>query len=285
VTSPNKVCIIGLGSMGGPMADNLIAAGHDVSVFDVNPAAVEARVVNGARSGTSPADAASDADLVCIVVVDDSQVVEVITGPSGVLGALSPDAVVAIHSTVSLDTIERMVALTTEHGMHLLDAGISGGVPGATNGTLLTMVGGDAEIIERVTPALLAFSKEVLHAGPTGSGMALKLARNATGYMMMAAVHEALALTTRSGIDPSVLLHTITQTGVLDQALAPFSLGGPTPLPEDAPADTRHLLEHLLALGEKDLDQALALADRLDVEVPVTAATRDSFATVTRLGS
>jgi 3-hydroxyisobutyrate dehydrogenase-like beta-hydroxyacid dehydrogenase len=169
----------------------------------------------------------------------------------------------------------------------VLDAGISGGEPGAAAGTLLTMVGGPEEAVEVARPFLLTFSKEVLHAGPVGAGMALKLARNATGYAMMAAVHEAMVLARRSGVDVQMLRHTITETGVLEQALAPFALGGPDPLPTVEPGAEpdalRPILEHLLHLAEKDLDQALDLAAHLAVSTPVFDATRRSFRGVTRL--
>jgi 3-hydroxyisobutyrate dehydrogenase len=145
------------------------------------------------------------------------------------------------------------------------------------------MVGGPADAVDRARPILLAFSKEVLHAGPLGAGMALKLARNATGYVMMAAVHEAMELARRSGVDLPLLRHAIAETGVLAQALAPFDLGGPEPLPADAPAAVRAFLEHTNRLAGKDLDQALALAARTGTDASVIDAVRRSFSRVMRL--
>lgn len=287
MTAVASVAVIGLGRMGGPIADHLVIAGHDVRVFDVAPAAVALRVDAGARAAASPAQAADGATHVSVVVFDDDQAAAVVAGPEGVLQTLTPGAVVSIHTTVSLETIHQLAAQGALRGVSVLDAGISGGEPGAAAGTLLTMVGGALEAVERARPFLLAFSKEVLHAGPIGAGMALKLARNATGYAMMSAVHEAMVLADRSGVDLQMLRHTITETGVLDQALAPFGLGGPAPLPvtaSEAESDPlRPILEHLLQLAEKDLDQALDLADRLGAETPVFGAVRESFRTVTRL--
>lgn len=277
----SAVAVIGLGRMGGPMADNLLAAGHRVRVLDVDPGAVAARVEKGATAATGPADAAQGAEVVCVVVFDDAQATEVVTAA---LDGLAAGAVVAIHTTVALETIESLDAVAATRGVQVIDAGVSGGEPGARDGTLLTMVGGPAEAVERARPVLDAFSKEVLHAGPLGAGMALKLARNATGYAWMAAVHEALDLAGRAGVPAVTLQHVIADTGVLEQAMATFFLGGPLPLADDAPAEQRAGMEHLDRLAAKDLDGALDLAGRVGAEVDVLAAVRGAFRRVARLG-
>ncbi len=222
--------------------------------------------------------------VVCVVVFDGAQALAVLDGPDGVLSTVDPGAVVGIHTTVSLETIRALAALGDARGVTVLDAGISGGEGGAASGTLLTMVGGPAEAFESARPVFEGFSKEVVHAGPLGAGMALKLARNATGYVMMAAVHEAMELAHRSGVDLDLLRHVITETGVLDQALSPFALGGPDPLGDDEPADLRRILEHLDRLGAKDLDETIALAGTLGAPLDVVTATRDAFSRVTRVG-
>lgn len=280
---PERVAVIGLGQMGGPMADCLLAAGHTVSVFDISPDAMALRVAKGARAATSPADAAEGATFVSIVVFNDSQLVEVSTGNEGVLRSLNPGAVVAVHTTASLATILEVAAAAEQSGVSVIDAGVSGGEEGATNGTLLTMVGGDDDAVRKSRPALMAFSKEVVHAGPLGAGMALKLARNAAGYIMMAAVHEAMVLARAADVDLALLNHVIQETGVFAQALAPFVLGGPSPLGPDDPESLRTMLDHLRDLGEKDLQQALALASALEVEIPVTTLVGTTFHAVARL--
>lgn len=281
--APERVAVIGLGQMGGPMADCLLAAGHTVSVFDVSSEAMAPRVAKGARAATSAADAVTGATFVSIVVFNDSQLVDVATGPDGVLRSLDPDAVVAIHTTASLTTILRVAQEAHESGVSVIDAGVSGGEEGATNGTLLTMVGGSEDAVVRARPALMAFSKEVVHAGPIGAGMALKLARNAAGYIMMSAVHEAMVLARAANVDLALLNHVIQETGVFAQALAPFVLGGPSPLTPEDPESLRTMLDHLRDLGEKDLQQALALAADLEVEIPVTNLVSTTFHAVARL--
>jgi len=279
---PVRAAIIGLGRMGGPMADHVVRAGHDVRVFDLSPDAIAARVAAGATAAASPAEAAEGASVVGVVVFDDAQAVEVVAGAEGVLRTLYPGAVVAIHTTVTLDTIRALAEAAEQAGVQVLDAGISGGEEGAGAGTLLTMVGGDAAPLDTARPVLDAFSKEVLHAGPLGAGMALKLARNAAGYSMMAVVHESMALAVRAGVDLDQLRHTITETGVLRQAMSPFDLGGPDPLPEGE-SGLRLAMEHLVRLGDKDLAHSLDLAARLGVDMPVTETTRRTFPSVCRL--
>jgi 3-hydroxyisobutyrate dehydrogenase len=281
--APTSVAVIGLGRMGGSIADRIISAGHDVRVYDVSTEAMAPRVAAGATAATSPADAAHGAQFVSIIVFDDAQAVEVVAGPDGVLTTLAADAVVSIHTTVSLDTIHDLAASAEAQGVFVLDAGISGGEDGAAAGTLLTMVGGPADAVDRARPVLLAFSKEVLHPGPLGAGMALKLARNAAGYMMMAAVHEAMELAAASGVDLALLQHTVAETGVLQQALAPFALGGPEPMDATAPEGLRTVLEHTNRLAEKDLEQALDLATRTGAAVPVIETVREHFHRVVRL--
>ena len=278
-----KVAMIGLGRMGGPMARHVIEAGFEVSLFDISAASLEQFSQSVAAVASSPADASRAADLACIVVFDDAQTIEVVSGNNGVLTTMQPGSVVTIHSTISPETLRLLADAGTRVGVAVIDAGISGGETGSNAGTLLTMVGGSAEAVALASPALMAFSKEIIHAGDLGSGLALKLARNATGYICMAAVHEAMQIATGAGIALSVLQHTIAETGVFDQALSPFMLGGPSPLTDNDPQSLRELLLHLQSLGEKDLDQALNLAKELGEDLPVTTATRQSFHSVTRL--
>ena len=278
-----RVAFIGLGRMGGPMADHVIAGGHEVRVVDVAPGAVAARVEAGATAAPDPAAAARDAEFVHVVVVDDAQVREVLAGPEGALRTAPSGCVVSVHSTAELATIEDMAAVASQRGVTVLDAGVSGGEGGALAGTLITMVGGPAAAVDQAGPVFGAFSREVIHAGPLGAGMSLKLARNAAGYIMMAAVHEAMSLADSAGVDLDLLRHVLVASDVQSMAMAPFMLGGPDPLGFDVAAEVRASLEHTNRLAEKDMAQAMALASRLDVLTPVLAATQLNFRRVVRL--
>ena len=278
-----RVAAIGLGRMGGPMVDHVIAAGHDVCVVDVDRAAVAPRVAAGATAADTPAEAARDADAVLVVVLDDQQVFDVLTGPDGALSAAPSGCVVCVHTTAELATIESVAERGATRGVVVLDAGVTGGEPGAQAGTLITMVGGSQAAVDRIRPLLDTFSREVVHAGPLGAGMSLKLARNAAGYVMMAAVHEAMTLAKAAGVDLEVLQHVLTESAVAAQGFAPFQLGGPDPVDGDAPEPLRDMLAHTYRLGAKDLSQAQALAARLGVEVPAVEATRSSLRRIMRL--
>jgi 3-hydroxyisobutyrate dehydrogenase-like beta-hydroxyacid dehydrogenase len=212
-------------------------------------------------------------------------VLHAVAGPGGVFDAASPGAVVVIHTTVTLDTIEALAAQAAARGVHLLDAGISGGEAGASGGTLVVMVGGTADALALAGPVLDSYSAEVVHAGAQGAGMALKLARNALGYIMMSGAHEVLALATAAGVPGDTLRHVLEVTDLSAMLYTPFTLGGPEPLGDDAPADVRTTMEHVVRLGRKDLAQALALADRHGVAMPAAIAARDEMAAVMRLGS
>ena len=277
------VAVIGLGRMGGPIADHIIGAGYHVRVFDTVPEKMEGRVACGAIAATSPADAAEGAAVVCVIVFDDDQATDVIAGATGVLRSLAADAVIAVHTTVRLETIRTLADRATPAGVTVLDAGISGGEPGAQAGTLLTFVGGPQAAVDQARPVLGAFSKEVVHAGPLGAGMALKLARNAAGYTMMAAVHEAMELCVRCDVDLRALEHAILETATFAQAMSPFAFGGPGPLTADAPAELREHMDFVDHISAKDIDAALDLAERTSTDVPVLRTVRAMFRRVARL--
>ena len=272
-----RVAMIGLGRMGGPMTDHVIAAGFETAVSDVAEAAVATRVAAGARAATSPADAAVGATYVGVIVLDDAQAVDVVDGPEGVLHALEPGAVVCIHTTVTLDTVQALAAAGERVGVTVLDSGISGGEAGAQAGTLLSLVGGPADAVAQATPVLMAFSKQVVHAGPLGAGMALKLARNAVGYAWMHAVYEAAELAHRSGVDVALLAEAVRETGTYEQAFTPILLGGPEPFPPDTPAAMTDGAAHVNRLADKDLDHTLALAEHLGIDLPGVRAVREGF--------
>ena len=119
------VAMIGLGQMGGHMCDHVTAAGHDVRAIDLSDAALDARVAAGARRATSAADAASGADMVGIVVINDEQVRAVLDGPDGVLGVVKPDAMIAVHSTVKVESIREFRGDGRGHGRHSDRRGIA----------------------------------------------------------------------------------------------------------------------------------------------------------------
>lgn len=276
-----RVAVIGLGRMGGPIADHIIRAGHEVRVHDIDPTRCEPRVALGAVACASPGDAARGVEMVSIIVFDDEQLLEVLLAEDGIINTLDKGALIAVHTTTTLETLREVAIIASVRNAEVLDAGISGGEAGATAGTLLLLVGGDEEAVDRARPVLDAFAKEVVHAGPRGTGMALKLARNAIGYGWMTVVADASAMAVAAGVDPALVRHAVAETGVVDQALVPLGLGGPGPWAADDPA--RAIFEHVADLADKDLHHALALAAELDTTVPMLDATRRTFRRAVRL--
>lgn len=196
-----RIGFVGLGNMGAPMAHHVASAGHEVAVFDTRRERAEPLAAAGARIADSAADAATNAELVSVVVLDDAQVIDVTTGSDGVIAHMDPDAVLAIHSTVTLACVHAVADAAQDRGVRVLDAGISGGVPGATAGTLLVIAGGDASTLDDARAGFAPWSREIVHVGPLGAGMAAKVARNYVQYACWAAIHHGQALAQAAGVD------------------------------------------------------------------------------------
>jgi 3-hydroxyisobutyrate dehydrogenase len=266
-----RVGWIGLGNMGQPMAARVVRAGHDVVAFDVRPAAIDSAVEVGARAARSPADAAADADAVCVAVLDGPQVEAVTTAPDGVFVTARPGVVVAVHSTVHPSTVRR-VAAAQPPGVTVVDAPISGGVRGARAGTLCVMVGGPDAAFDRLRPVLDAVGDLVLHLGALGAGLAAKLARNLIGYVTMLGAQEGRALAAAAGTDPEQLGRVLEHTGTLSPMMRDLlaTRGGDAAYADD--------LTPLVELAAKDLRAALALGADLDVALPAATLTLERVA-------
>lgn len=262
------VACIGVGNMGGQMARHVVEAGHATRVFDVREEAVAPLVELGATAAASPAEAADGADAVVVVVLNDEQFVSVLTGSDGVLSTLSPGSVVLAHSTLALSTVHEMAAACVATGVGYVDAGISGGVEGAEAGTLMIIAGGDEAHIDQARPVLDAYSTRVVHCGPVGAGICAKLGRNLTGYVLMKAVAEGMALAVRGGVEPATFTHILEDSDVLRQYHAAH-FGTGAPLEPFDPARPEHAgLESFITVGQKDLHQAIVTGAELGVDLP-----------------
>jgi 3-hydroxyisobutyrate dehydrogenase-like beta-hydroxyacid dehydrogenase len=261
-----RVGFVGLGNIGRPMALRLAAAdGIELTVYDVAPDPVAELEAAGARAAASVADLAAKVDVVCVMVRDDDQVRDVL---GEVLGVAGDGQTVVIHSTVAPDTPAQLEDVAARHGVKVLDAPVSGGAMGAADGTLAIMVGGSDEAFAAARAALDAMGSLVTHAGPIGSGTRFKLARNLMHFVAFTAATEAQRLAEAAGLDLVELGRVVRHTDAIT--------GGPgatmhraTTAPID-PADFWYgVFGHVRALGEKDLTFAIALADELDVDVPM----------------
>lgn len=197
---------LGLGNMGGPMARNLLKAGHQVSVFDLSAAAVSALVEAGAQEATSPAAIArSGVDAVITMLPAAAHVRQVYTGEDGLLANLPAGVLLIDSSTIDPMTARDVAAAAAKNGNPMVDAPVSGGTVGAAAGTLTFMVGGSAEHFAQAQPILAAMGKNIVHCGDTGNGQVAKVANNMLLGISMIGVAEAMALGVSLGMDAKVL--------------------------------------------------------------------------------
>jgi 3-hydroxyisobutyrate dehydrogenase len=200
---------IGLGIMGSRMAARLVAAGHALVVHDVSESAVAALVEKGAKAAGSAAEVASRSDVVLLSLPKPDVVEAVLTGAGGVIEGTRAKTVIDT-STTGAQVIVRAAPKLAAKGMTLIDAPVSGGVPGAANGTLTVMVGGDPATFETVRPILEIIGKNIMHMGDKpGSGQAMKLVNNMLSAAGTLAAMEVLVVGAKAGLDPQKMLDVI----------------------------------------------------------------------------
>ena len=195
---------IGLGNMGGPMAANLVRAGHQVSGFDLSESAKDSASQAGITVVESVADAARDADVVFTMLPAGGHVRSVLSGPNGVLANVAPGTVIVDSSTIDIQVARELHDLIVAGGCRFLDAPVSGGIFGAQAGTLTFMVGGADEDLAGVREVVEAMAGRVFHAGGAGAGQSAKIANNMMMAVNLAGLCEGAVLADRLGLDPKV---------------------------------------------------------------------------------
>ena len=219
---PGKTVIgfIGLGIMGRPMARNLMKAGFRLRVHNRSRAAVDELAAEGATPASSPAEAASGADVVITMLPDSPDVEQVVMGPSGVREGLRPGGVLIDMSTISPIVTRELASRLAAQGIAMLDAPVSGGEKGAVEATLSIMVGGDEAVFEACRPIFEALGRNVVYMGPSGAGQVTKACNQIVVGVTLQAVSEALTLAARAGVDPArvrqALLGGFAQSRILD---------------------------------------------------------------------
>lgn len=209
-----KIGFVGLGNMGGPMARNLLKAGHALTVYDLNAASVEAAVAAGATQAGSLRELAAGRELIITMLPASAHVRAVYLGAGGILEHVAPGVPLIDSSTIDPETVKQVAAAAAQHGNALVDAPVSGGTGGAQAGTLTFMVGGTAAVFEQVKPILAAMGKNIVHCGDSGTGQVAKICNNLLLGISMIGVAEAMSLGDALGIDPKVLAGIInTSTG------------------------------------------------------------------------
>jgi 3-hydroxyisobutyrate dehydrogenase-like beta-hydroxyacid dehydrogenase len=262
------VGFIGLGNIGRPMAKQLLKQSEPVWVFDVVPAASAELVAAGANAAASPAQIAAECGLIGICVRDDNDVDALLYGAEGLFANCRADTIIAIHSTVTQDSILRWHRDAARLGLHVIDAPITGGAAGAESGTLCYMVGGDEAIIDRCRAAFLCSGSKIVHGGAIGTGIALKLCNNLMTYAAFVAAHEGFKLAKACGLAAEKLQEVGQANGVVTPQMAAF-IGGRDSLAGDTDMLQKFFGPHA-ALGTKDLAAALLTAEKLGVALPGT---------------
>jgi 3-hydroxyisobutyrate dehydrogenase len=256
------VGFVGLGIMGGGMARNLIARGHEVVAWNRSPGRLEAVVQAGAAAAISPADVARRTDTVMICVSDTPDVEQVVLGTGGIVEGLRAGGLVIDHSTISPVATRSLAAAVAARGGRWLDAPVSGGSEGAARGTLSIMVGGDPADLERARPLLGAYGSTITYLGPVGSGQMAKLVNQALVVVTQLAVSEGLLLAEAGGLDLGATLEAVGGGAAGSWMLANR---GPQMVARDwRPGFT-------IDLQQKDLRLVLEAADELGVPLPGTS--------------
>jgi 3-hydroxyisobutyrate dehydrogenase len=260
-----RIGFIGLGNMGGPMALNLIKAGHTLIVHDARREAAAPHLERGAAWADSPRAAARQAELILTSLPGPKEVEAVALGPDGIIHGAVAGTVYADLSTGSPTVMRRLHAAFKDKGIHLLDAPVSGGVWGAQRGTLQVMVGGDESIYNEVKGVLRAVGDKVGYMGPIGSGTIAKLVHNMISITVRQLAAEGFTLGVKAGVKPEALLEAIRgasfgQGLLLSQVIPNVVFKGEF--------DT---VRFALRLARKDVGLATELAREYDVPMPMAA--------------
>ncbi len=198
-----KIGFIGLGNMGKPMAVNLARAGLDLMVYDLRPEAMAELSALGAKVASSTAELGEKCDIISVVVINDRQVEEVISGRGlgdGLLAGMKPGGLIIIHSTITPATCQRLASACAERGIAVIDAPVSGAEARSIAGTLTLMVGGDEASVARAQPIFSIVGEDIFHTGGVGMGLAAKLCNNLMLLTNMKVVEEALSMARAAGI-------------------------------------------------------------------------------------
>jgi len=200
---------IGLGLMGRSIARNLLKAGFPLVVHNRSQAAVDELTAEGARPAASPAEVASQVDVVFTNLPDSPDVEKVVLGEHGILSGAHPGLIWVDNSSIKPAVARSLAARLAEAGVLSLDAPVSGGDVGARNGTLAIMIGGPAEALEKVYPALQAMGKTITHVGAAGAGQVAKAANQIMVAAQMVAMGELLIFSQKAGVDPQKVVEAI----------------------------------------------------------------------------
>jgi len=265
-----NIAFLGLGAIGRPMASRIAAAKLPLAVWNrTAERAAEFARQTGARHAATPADAARDADVVITCLSTSPDVYSLLDGPDGLLAGLKRGATLVDCTSGDPGTSRRIAQRLAEAGVGFIDAPVSGGVVGAEKGTLTIMVGGDAAALDRVRSVLETFGQKIVHCGDVGAGDTVKAVNQAFLAIHLLSAAEGLATLVKEGVDPTKALEVINASS--GRSNSSMNLIPERVLTRAFPRTFR------LALLEKDIGIAAAMAREHRVPAPVTQLTADVF--------
>ena len=265
-----SIGFIGVGNMGGPMAKNLVNAGHEVKAFDLSQAALDAAVGAGATAATSIADAASGVEVVITMLPAGQHVRSVYLDDGGIVGAAAAGTLFIDSSTIDVDNARAVAKAAGEAGFEMLDAPVSGGVGGAEAGTLTFMCGGSEAAFAQAKPLLDVMGKTIVLAGPSGNGQVAKICNNMILGASMIAVSEAFVMAEKLGLDHQKLFDiSSTASGQCWAMTSYCPVPGPVPT---SPANRDYQAGFTAAMMAKDLRLAQEAAQSVRAATPLGAA-------------
>lgn len=258
-----KIGFIGLGIMGKPMSKNMLKAGYELVIFDINTAAVEEVAAEGAQVAHSPKEVAAMSDVIITMLPNSPHVKEVVLGENGVIDGAKSGAILIDMSSIAPLASKEVAARLLEKGVEMLDAPVSGGEPKAVDGTISVMVGGKKEIFDKCYDIMDSMAGSVVYTGDIGAGNTTKLANQIIVALNIAAMSEALVLATKAGVEPELVYQAI-RGGLAGSTV----LDAKAPLVLDRKFDPGFRIE----LHIKDLANVLETSHEIGVPLPLTSA-------------
>ncbi len=276
------IAFLGLGNMGGPMAANLAKAGHSVKAFDLSAAAVAKAVEAGCSKAASAADAVKDAEVVVSMLPAGKHVRAVYMNGDGVIAHAKKGALFIDSSTIDVESARAVSKAAAEKGFPMLDAPVSGGVGGATAGTLTFMVGGDADAFARAKPVFEKMGKNIFHAGASGNGQAAKIANNMLLGITMIATCEAFNLAEKLGLDAQTFYNISSTASGQSWSMTSYC-PAPGPVP-NAPSNRDFKPGFAAAMMLKDMRLAQEAAHAAKAATPLGAQAEALYALMEAAG-
>lgn len=263
----SRIGFVGLGNMGLPMAQNLVKAGHQVEGVDLNPASIEKLKAAGGTSVEFAKVAAARADVVITMLPAGKHVREVYMGVGGIIENANPGTLLIDCSTIDVETAREVASAAEARGLMMLDAPVSGGVGGATAGTLTFMVGGSMQAFTRAQSILEKMGKTIVHAGGAGNGQAAKICNNMILGISMIAVSEAFVLAEKLGLDHQKLFDISSKSSGQCWSMTSYCpVPGPVPA---SPANRDYQAGFTAAMMLKDLKLAQEAAKASGAKTPL----------------